>query len=400
MSHAFPNAWSEIQRRPGRTVGIVACHALATAALVAIPATVRTTRDAATTTLWDIGAHTMAFRPVTLQGRRPDSIPSLSVVNGMPAELFEEAKADALRTADSVADASPYLLLRLAWDKEGRTFTLGGFDSSRPKAFSATVVAPSQLVAGVFPSPSDPGDLTVEREFAEARGLTVGSTVPLGGRVHTVTGIVAPPLRPGKANAYMDIVRLRALALESFGLDLKGRINALLVESRSAKDHRSALAEIRSALGAEGQITSFGCSLPGTTVMALQGQAAGWVSGCLFAGMLVLILRTQCGAVAERKRELAILRAVGWRTGRLARQFMAATLAQAAMGGLLGSLLGVAIALGGHCCLPWPAEAPSHALWTATGAACLLTLMGGCLAGLASVVSVSRLRPATILRRP
>ena len=121
-----------------------------TAAVVA--ATAWTTRDRVTGTLWDIGAHTMAFLPLCAD--QVCAAPALDSehegfeANGAPSRLFFEKVVDDLRASADIADVSPYLLYSMRAVRGEGNWLVGGFDMTRPKAFSSTVAHATQITAG------------------------------------------------------------------------------------------------------------------------------------------------------------------------------------------------------------------------------------------------------------
>lgn len=399
MPDTLHYALRDLRRRPARTGGIILGYTLVLAAWTLFQSGLRATRDATTATLWDIGAHTMAFAPLCC-----DASPAANAfaVNNQPARLFPETLVEQIRQSPSVADATPYLMLTLRASLGSGSWVIGGFDTSRPKAFSATVVAPSQLVAGRFATPDQKNALMAEKVFAAAHGLSVGSPIRLGQTSYTVSAIVDPPLRPGKANLYMDIRDLRLLASAQTAKDLSGKANAVLVESKSALHHKTALSDIRRILGDDTQITSYGCSVPGTKAMRLQTRTARLLTLFVALAACLLIFRAQCAAAAERRREIAILKAVGWRTRDLLRQSVAAALIQSVAGGILGCAAGATAArLTPPIWFTGLADTPPLTVTATTLAATLgLALLVGLLAGLLPASLAARVRPADILRQP
>jgi ABC-type antimicrobial peptide transport system permease subunit len=142
-------------------------------------------------------------------------------------------------------------------------------------------------------------------------------------------------------------------------------------------------------------------------VAGLVGLLGGWV----------LAWVALSGLVAERQREIGVMKAVGWRARDVTRTFLAESLLLSLMGGLIGIVLGLAATLGIGA-LPAPATPlsqtlPGLAVAAATvsdphlsaqvgpGAlllALLVAMSGGILAGWISVRRAATLKPSQTLR--
>ena len=401
MLDVIRHSLREIRRRKLRSAFVMLGYAVVSAAFVVMIESGRAVREAAVEKLWDMGTHTMAFVPRCCPPSKDARAKARFAVGNVPAELFDEKVVEDIRRSPNVADASPYLLLHIRTDDETYEWIVGGFDPSRPKAFSATMVAPAQTVEGVFLEPGQSDRVMVEKEFAATHGLRAGSELKLGGVPYKVAAIVAPPLRPGKANIYMDIAELRKLARLLTGENVSSSINAVLIESKGAIFHRAALADIRVALGNGCQTASFGCSGPAMLAMRVHDRSSRVLAACVAAGVFLLLARTQLAYVAERRREIGILRAVGWSAGGIILHIMAASLLQAVVGGLVGSAIGFALSRlaaagiihgvgGGESLMPAAIAAASS-----FG----LVMLAGLAAGLPAAWAAARLRPAEVLRR-
>ncbi len=395
-------AWRTMSRRRGRAVAIGLGYAIIVVTAAAVVAAARATRDGVVRTLWDIGAHTMAFLPRCAG----EACPALALdparegfeANGAPSRVFSEDVVERLRASPHVADASPYLLFGMRASRGEGRWLVGGFDVSRPKAFAATVAAPSQVTDGRFLMPEDRGAVMLDREFARTHRLRVGDTLSLGTTTTTVVGIVNPPIRPGKAHIYMAVEDARATIAPRLAAPLGDAVNAVLVESRSAFAHRGALADIRRALGDEARFTSFGCGVPGSRAMQVHRRLAGATTLLLAIGMSLLVVRAQAAAVHERRFEIAVLRTIGWS----ARAVRAPLAIESVLLATTGSLAGAAVAAAIVGLMPRFTTAAAGARLDAF--AVLLGLAWatglGLLTAMAGVATAVRASPAHLLRRP
>ena len=200
-------AWRETVRRKGRTVANVLGYLLAVAIMVVLVTVLLFSQEAHSAVLTSTGTHFIGFIPeckaegcsATLID--PDNEGFLA--NGAPAKLFSIDTVHQISELSTVADASPYLLFKFKDPADGSIFTVGGFDPARPVSTSSTVCSAAHIVYGRFLQPGDTGLVMLEESFAVSRSLPVGSPITIAGDEFTVAGIVAPGIRPGKADIYM-----------------------------------------------------------------------------------------------------------------------------------------------------------------------------------------------------
>jgi putative ABC transport system permease protein len=116
---------------------------------------------------------------------------------------------------------------------------------------------------------------------------------------------------------------------------------------------------------------------------------------------VALALKSQLASVIERRRDVAVLKAIGWTDLRIVGQVLAESCLQALGGGLLGSLLATEVL-----------RLVPPRLLTGTGgvgnlglstevfvAALILALLGGVVAGALPALLAARSEPARVLRR-
>lgn len=137
-------------------------------------------------------------------------------------------------------------------------------------------------------------------------------------------------------------------------------------------------------------------------------------------GGLVLTWVSLSGSVTERTQEIGLMKALGWRTGDVARAFLLEASLSAVAGGIVGILAGAAGAwvLGRLPLLP-AAGAPAQGLAglaaaspvsnpvtlpitvgaVSVGVALLITVGGGTLAGWVTARRAASLKPADAFRR-
>ncbi|MBI3946532.1 MAG: ABC transporter permease [Armatimonadetes bacterium] len=393
----------ELWRRKGRTLANVAGYALAVAMMGVITSLLVFAREATGEVLASTGTHFMAFAPTSAEecaGRLRDPENEGFVVNGAPTRLLAIGLVDQVRGLPAVKQASPYLLFRFQDPASGQTFTVGGFDPSHAAAVGTTCCAPSDVVEGRFLNPDESGGAMAEEAFARARGLHPGTAVEIAGARFPIRGIVNPGVRPAKADLYMALPDAAALIGRRLVAPLRGEVSAVLVEVVSSRRQAEAMDGVKRLLpGAV--VSSYACWKPAAKVMGMNEGAAWLLTLVIGACAVVLALKSQLASLIERRRDIGILKAMGWTDGSVVLQILSESLLQAVAGGLLGCLAAFLLlrlaplkALSGI-------EAPGTIGVSAVllGAGFALALLGGVVAGSFPALLAARQRPAEALRR-
>jgi len=234
-----------------------------------------------------------------------------------------------------------------------------------------------RLVAGRALEPASKAVL-LDSDFAAKRELGVGATLDVGRTAFPVIGIV-DAARGGKvvrADVYMPMGAAQRLAtaapqvraLYPFGAD---DANLLLVKV-DRESLESVVRKVSALLGKKGIVSSelsFREALSGVLFLSQRmGQIVAAVIA-LFAAAFVL--RATASAVTERRRELAVLQAIGWPWSRIRQQVLVENGVLALAGVLLGVLVAVlvALALGSVSVtvdLPWDLSSTPHFIAAAT----------------------------------
>jgi len=404
MSDSFRNAWKEIKRRKRRSTGAILSYVLLGAIVVVVSSLAGITRDSAQSVLWNVGAHSVAYIPrLTIEGcciqmyatELYDPDREGFIANNAPTNIITADLVEKIRQSPNVLDAAPYLMFRIRSSLGYGEWVLGGIDLTRPKAYSATVVAAKQVVEGQFLRPDDKGLIMVDKEFASIYKLEAGSSLELGDRMYKVAAVVNPPLRPGKANIYLTLTGLRELVATRLEEPVENATNAVLVESKGAKYHDRAKADIVEILGQSSRITSYGCYQPGVLAMGINENTAWTITAIVVICMLFLAMKIQYSSVIQRRTDIGILKAIGWRDRNLVSQIMAEAFFYAFTGGIAGVVIAYIVVFSLPADLVSRTDAINPLIMVA---GLLLPLAGGLIAGVISSVKAVRLQTADILR--
>src|SRR5918992_40094 len=355
------------------------------------------------------------------------SFPASEVAKVRQLDGAEDASASLTVTAVNITGTVPEVSVPGGAALHGGQFDVtslivSGVDVRKP---GLAMVAPGQITGGRYLSRS-PGqaraESVVDLGYARQNDIGVGDELIVAGAKFEVVGLAAAPLGGDASNAYVELGRLQRLS------DRRGRPNEMQVRAESA-DTVDALAD-RIARELEGAdvVTAadlaerVGGSLADADDLSSRlGTALAIVA--LLAAFLIATLLT-LSSVQKRIRELGTLKALGWRQRLVVRQVASESLAQGALGGLLGAALGVAGAALIDAIEPTleasVEQQPSAdfdpfgqgnvnagSAAVALGApvdpgllllAVVLAIVGGVLAGGAGGMRAARLRPAEALR--
>lgn len=314
---------------------------------------------------------------------------------GLPAETFA-----AVRSVPDAAAAAP---LVAGWVRvvggTGRRLLLVGVDPLAEAAMprgagaraGATVTDPAAFVLGAGALVARP----VADEWGLARGATIEVQGVRGARTFTVAGTFDPPGGAAGPAARTAIV---ALAAARGVLGSADRLDRVDVAVAAGADAATVAAAIRARLGATAS-TGIRVEPPGESDPTTR-DLLGIVDVSLKLGALVALLvgmflvhHTVAIGVAEREREVGILRALGATRRQVVLVFCAEALALGVTGAALGAGLGLLVA---RTSLDAFASTISGAYFPAEAAPIempLATIAAGVAAG-ALVALAAALRPA------
>lgn len=259
----------------------------------------------------------LAARVAAVDGVRAIS-PKLERTVGLPADYFDRdpAMPDRVVAVDLV-----------------------GADPERIRSVSIL-----NVVQGRFLQTRDEAAAVIAQSLAEVGGLQVGDTLRLpsatGMAELTVVGILPPRVLPGNEKILVTLPQAQKL------LDMPGQINAIDANFDSVEETRRAAieAEITAALG-----PSFTIAVLQAGVEILNNIQAGqyimnliaWL-GLLMGGFI--IFNTFRTIVAERRRDIGMLRSIGASRRTIIGLILIEGLVQGLIGSAAGLLLGYALA--------------------------------------------------------
>ena len=212
-----------------------------------------------------------------------------------------------------------------------------------------TALNPLRLLPG-GQQPRGPGQVVIDKHSADVGGFTVGDKVRIltqqGSGVYTITGLA----RWGSADSPLGatLAAFDPATAATVVLGQPGKANSINVQAAPGVSADTLVTRISGAIHTPGIEVVSGASLTQEGQQSTR-QALSFVGNFLLAfGFIALfvgafvIFNTFAIVVAQRQRELALLRAVGASR----RQVLAAVLGESLIVGLLASAAGVAAGIG------------------------------------------------------
>ena len=398
-------ALRELKRRKLRTLTNILGYTLAVAIMVILVNAIVYSKQMADNILTSTGTHFIASVPANLPScpqcslKLPDNKDEGFVVYGVPTKLISVKFIDEARKINAVKDASKCLLYRFRNDK-GEISSIAGFDPFNDVAVATTTCSKTDVINGRFLTPDDRGKVMLEESYAKLKGLRPGYKLNIGKDQFLVIGIVNAGIRPAKSDIYMHFSEAERIINKRMGKSpIHNEANVILVETKSSKLQEEAISSMKKLLP-NLVFSSYACYGPASTVMGINENSAYLLLIIIGVSTIAIALRSQLSSVIERRRDIGILKAIGWTDRDVVTQIFFESIIQALIGGLIGCIISpliimiipakfiVSTAISSYISI-----SPIIML---VGLA--LAIIGGSVAGVFPALSASRHRPADTLR--
>ncbi|WP_164842286.1 ABC transporter permease [Actinoplanes solisilvae] len=329
----FTLVWAELRGRPIRTLTGAVSLAIGLALFLSLQAYGSGYRQAARAPLSEIGTDIVVQR----EGDRPEAFEG--AVFPHSAAVITDDQASSVADTDGVEATSRALIF---WSFQGDDLVVAlGMDP-------AERIGPGRLNAGLrdgrFLRPDDSGVAVLDLSYAEQKKIRTGDSFTVAGQAFTVVGLVDTS-RAGQianANAYLPLADAQKITAAA-GISSPTDVNMVFVTAQPARSEAVAR-EIGAALGRDSLITtpqSFDDALGSTfSLIDRFGLLVGIAALLVAAAGLA---RTVSANLAERRRDVAVLRAVGWPRRAVTAQLSAETTAITSLGLVLGVLGAMAV---------------------------------------------------------
>lgn len=296
-------------------------------------------RLAARAPLAEIGADIAAQR----QGKVPQAFEGVLFPHSTAPIHSEEI--DAIRRIPGVEDVGESVFF---WDFEKSGFLVVlGLD---PSSNTGPARLKSAVLQGRFLREGDRDFAVADATFGRSKNLSPGSKISVAGRPFEVVGLVDTSRigQVANANIYIMVDEARALAQAAKNVmavhDFRPTdANIVFIKADQAKVE-SVAKVVGSLLGSQSLISS------SQTFRDVIGQTYGlvdrfsWLVGV--AGLFIAVVglvRSISSALRERRRDIGLMRAVGWSRGNVWTQLTGEAVSLAAAGSLAGLVLSVLV---------------------------------------------------------
>jgi len=372
--------------------------------------------EAARAPLKEIGADITVQRP----GNVPEEM--AGAVFPCSAVTIRRDEIDRIEKVSGVRGVGTALLL---WVFDpNRVWIVLGIEQENPIGPS---IMKNFVVEGRYLDAGKPETL-VEAAYARQFGIRVGDSVSVAGRSLPVVGLVdaSHAAKIAVANLYLPLSEAQAIAAASKPLQTvspfaMGDANLLFIRVDQEK-----IASMASTLKAIlGQKTAI--ATPDSFLKLLGSFFALSDKFALVASLIAVLIavliafKTMAGNVAERMREIGVLKAVGWTRRNVTLQLLAESIVQCLVGGIIGLLIAFAasFALGFmtvNIPIPWEMSPIPHFLpgggvplfktlrlpvripWSLALFSVLLSVVIGGLTGALLSRHISKIKPSEVLR--
>jgi ABC-type antimicrobial peptide transport system permease subunit len=285
----------------------------------------------------------------------------------------------------------------------------------------------SSVTEGRFLEDGKP-EAVVEQAYARQFGIKLNDTISVADRKFPVVGFVdaSRAAKIAVANLYLPLKEAEDIAASSTNLQTvspyaPGDVNLLFVKADQEKI--TALAsQMKEILGSKTTIAT-----PDSFLKLLGSLFALSDKFTLAASLIAIIVavliafKTMAGNIAERAREIGVLKAVGWTNRNVVSQLMSESLVQCFMAGILGLLIALVASFGlsymkVNIPIPWEMsptphflpgggdqifktlQLPVHVPWNLAFFAILLSVIIGGMTGGLLGRHISKIKPSEVLR--
>jgi len=400
--------FSQFLHRPARALAVIGGVALGAALFVALTALGAGFRQAAQAPLAGVAADLLITRPAaggsaSTQRTRGPRLPFGSTP-------FQPDEVNQIKTVAGIAEVATALEI---WDFGASQYQIVlGVDPDQDQVGPGRVLREGLVSGRVFQA-DEPGAVVADRHYAAIFSLKPGDAVTIGDRNFQVVGIVDQQggSQAGAANLYIPLAEARRLV----AMDA-GQVNQVYARVADASRVESIVADLTTQLGTISAMSqeSILQVMGGVARISTKFSTVAGLVGMLGGMALAWVALT--GLVTERRREIGVMKAVGWRSRDVIRIFLVEIFLLGLLGGLLGIALGLGLAaamgylpapvvsvnetLPGLAAAALPAEA-SRLSATVTlntlALALFVAISGALLAGWRSVRQAAKLKPTQTL---
>ena len=341
-------AWRELGRRKRRAAATTAGFALAALILFSVGNLLCFSRQTMSDILYNVGTHIIVSVPatgseMTSAASGPWPIDSLNEAfysePNVVTQLLLRALASELAGLPAVLCATPLMLYRVKDSEKGFLFSIAGFDPKDKIALDNNLCSEKDIIAGTFIRSGDRGVAVVTDAFSITTGITVGSSVKISGISFPVIGIIKPGINPGKADVFLCLDDAVSVINPRLRQPMGDRVNSFLVEVKHGRQMEEAVSQIRGRIP-DCLVNTFFCSVSAIRVLGMNEGAVWILLAIVLVGVTLYAMSSQWSSIVERRRDIGILKAIGWSDSEVVWQLGLESVIQSLLGGSIGCGLG------------------------------------------------------------
>ena len=320
-------ALREIRRRRYRTAVNIAGIVIAISTLITLVMAARGWETCTTVPLNSIGTDIILYYTAPLK----PSGEGCYIVNHLFSYPFNQNMLTDFESVPKVKRAVPILMHRL------RAMVFTGID---PSETETNAVLPGSVIEGRFLKPDDGYVAIIDKEYAALMNLTLGSTVNYAADFEVVGIVDVSATNIMKSHIYVNLrVVQEVLPEQPIGL-----VNMALIRTYNPDMVKQAAAALEERWPDARTITGSDLAETASGLIQINEETAWSISVALAVITVLFTVKSQLGNVAERTREIGILKAIGWSNGNVVNQIVTESFIQGAIGGILGCILGYVFA--------------------------------------------------------
>lgn len=354
--------FNELYYQRRRTIAAVIGLSIGIALLIVINALAAAYRQAAHAPLKEIGADITVQRP----GNVPEQLEG--AVFPCSAETIKDDQVKKIRGLPGVRGLGKAVLL---WVFDpNRAWIVLGIELNNP-------VGPATLSRAVTDGrflKEGKTEALVELSYARQFNIKVGKTISVANRSYTVVGLVdaSRAAKIAVANVYVPLAEAQKLAASSPQIQSVSPFNQADVNLLFIKADQERIAPLAGALrGIVGKKATI--NTPDSFLKLLGSLFALSDKFTMAASLIAIIVavliafKTMAGNMAERAREIGVLKAVGWTNRNVVTQLLWESIIQCFLAGLLGLTIALLVSKGlsfikVNIPIPWEMSPTPHFL--------------------------------------
>ncbi len=397
----------ELKRRKWRTLGGLVGYFLAAAFLGAMVLLLRYDLQAKNATVNYMGNKFQAYAPfspleavdaLAAMPLDPDNEGFFAEPNVVTRQ-FPASLAAQIAKIPEIDAVTPMLLFRFKNGQDGHIFSVAGIRPDDRHALRGTLINPEDIISGVFFRSGDRNVVLVDKSYADLWNLNIGSVVNVGGTLYPIIGIVGSQARVTRADVYMNWPDAETAINKRLSRPLDNEANIFLLEASGAETTRTAMRKVQELLQ-NGLTRAVICSIPAVKFLNLSHGALKLVLAAVAILVLLLTVNSQWSMVAERRHEIAVLKAIGWKNRCIFAQLLVESVLVAVLGSIAGFFAGYAAYLAAAARLGYRLN-PAYAVLNVPVTIAVTLCLAACVGTIASLLPAIRAvmtRPAEVFR--